>query len=212
MTTKTYYHIILDRSGSMQDCIEPTISGYNEQLQVLQSLQKRFPDQTITVGLTLFNDAVTPGFFDQAPGSITPLDREAYVPYGGTALLDAIGTSVLKLKDVAGNTIESGTASVVVVILTDGYENSSTLFTHRGIKTLIRDLEATGKWTFTYLGATVDAVEVAKGLNIKVQNSMAFSKKAVQASYAKLGSSMEQYMEEKANGNIVTDFLKKGGG
>lgn len=211
-TNTTYYHIILDQSGSMQDCIEPTISGYNEQLQVLHSLQKRFPEQSIRVGLTLFNDEVMPAFFAQPPQGITPLSRGIYEPMGGTALLDAIGTSVLKLKDAVGAEINEGVASVVVVILTDGYENSSKLFTHRGIKKLITDLERTGKWTFTYLGATADAVEVAKGLSIKVQNSMAFSKSEITTSYLKLSNSMENYLQQKAKGNIVQDFLKNGHG
>ena len=34
MKQKTFYHIILDQSGSMQDCIDTTISGYNEQVQM----------------------------------------------------------------------------------------------------------------------------------------------------------------------------------
>ena len=36
MKQKTCYHIILDQSGSMQDCIQPAISGFNEQLQVIR--------------------------------------------------------------------------------------------------------------------------------------------------------------------------------
>lgn len=210
MQTKTYYHILLDQSGSMQDCIEPTLSGFNEQLQVLCSLEKRFPEQQIRMGLTRFSDEIQPTFYAQPPSTVQPLNRELYVPSGMTALHDAIGTTVLKLKDDFGEELVEGIASVVVVIITDGYENASTLFTLNGIKHLIKDLETTGKWTFTYLGATIDAIEVATRLNIKQENSLAFEKSKMHASYQMLNEALVNYVVEKRHGRQSNDFLKKG--
>ena len=31
-TQRSIYHLIVDRSGSMSDCVEATINGFNEQL------------------------------------------------------------------------------------------------------------------------------------------------------------------------------------
>jgi hypothetical protein len=48
--------------------------------------------------------------------------------------------------------------SVVMVILTDGIENASREFTyHTTIKRTIKALEETEKWSFTFLGADIDA-------------------------------------------------------
>ena len=96
-----------------------------------------------------------------------------YRPDGTTALLDAIGATINDLQRSRGQELEADEASVVVVIITDGYENSSKDYNHGQIASLIyKDLRQTGKWTFSYLGATLDAVEIAAKLNIKRINAM----------------------------------------
>ena len=40
---KTIYHLIVDKSGSMGDCIEQTISGFNEQVSKIQQLGVKWP-------------------------------------------------------------------------------------------------------------------------------------------------------------------------
>ncbi|MET0243299.1 MAG: vWA domain-containing protein [Flavitalea sp.] len=209
MKKKTYYHIILDQSGSMQDCIDPTVSGFNEQVQVVRSLQQRYPEQEIRIGLTCFNDDVNIVSFARPVNEQRQLTRETYRPDGSTALYDAIGQTVLKIKDSIGNSTLSAQddVSVIVVILTDGYENSSKLFNRQGIGDLIRELEATGKWTFTYLGATIDAQEIAQTLNIRKENSMAFEKKAMPATYSKLSTSLESFFENKKHNRSSASFL-----
>ncbi|MFN5642227.1 MAG: hypothetical protein ACK45S_07465, partial [Sphingobacteriales bacterium] len=57
-TQCTIYHLIVDRSGSMNDCLDATINGYNEQLQKIRELQMEFPEQNIRMGLTIFNDQI----------------------------------------------------------------------------------------------------------------------------------------------------------
>jgi len=39
---KTYYQLILDKSGSMHDCVNTTINGFNEQMQMIRSLKKKY--------------------------------------------------------------------------------------------------------------------------------------------------------------------------
>jgi uncharacterized protein YegL len=211
MQKNIYYHIILDKSGSMQDCIHPTITGYNEQLQVIQSLQHRNPELEIRVGLTQFNNEVEQCYYAQPPINVGFINQKQYVPSGMTALLDAIGTTVLKIRDDLAEELAHGDSTVIIVILTDGYENASRLFNQQGIKNLIRELEATGKWTFTYLGATIDAVQVAEQLNIKKENSMAFDKSQMFNSFKIVTNSLEGYVEHRKKGANLGNFLKKDG-
>jgi hypothetical protein len=91
------------------------------------------------------------------PDEVSELSREIYNPSGSTALYDAIGMTTRKLNENIGTELISDIATAVVVIITDGYENSSRQFDLAQIKSMIRELEATGKWTFSYLGATLDA-------------------------------------------------------
>ena len=45
---KTLYHLVLDRSGSMSDCISQTIDGFNEQIINIQQLEENFPEEQLT--------------------------------------------------------------------------------------------------------------------------------------------------------------------
>jgi hypothetical protein len=211
MKKKTYYHIILDQSGSMQDCIDPTISGFNEQVQVIRSLQQRYPEQEMRIGLTCFNHDVTIVSYGRPVNEQRQLTREEYRPDGSTALYDAIGETVLKIKDgIAATSQHQEDVSVIVVILTDGHENASKIFNRQGIGNLIRELEAGGKWTFTYLGATLDAREVAAALCIKRENSMAFEKNQMKETYSKLSMSLGNFFENKKQNRHSGSFLFDG--
>ena len=207
MKQKTYYHIILDQSGSMQDCIQSTISGFNEQLQVIMSLQERFPEQEIRVGLTRFNHEVMPSYFGLRPEQSRELNRNTYRPDGSTALYDAIGMTTRELNKSIGDELAAGLATVVVVIITDGYENASRYFNLAQIQSTIKELETTAKWTFSYLGATLDAEQIAVAMNIKKQNSMYFEKTSMKSTFSKLGKSMDVYLESKKEGKNPTQFL-----
>lgn len=167
----TFYHIILDQSGSMSDCINQTLNGLASQRKEILAIANEFPDQEIRVGLTVFDHNVTIKYRNLSVTELSKMDGFEYRPNGQTALLDAIGISVADTERLMGSD-----DSAVMIILTDGYENSSKEYTHEQIKNLIQAKEATGKWSFTYLGATLDAVEIAKSMNIKGENSFAFEK------------------------------------
>jgi hypothetical protein len=55
---KTIYHILVDKSGSMSDCIDQTINGFNEQISKIKELEIKFPEQLMTSGLTTLNTHV----------------------------------------------------------------------------------------------------------------------------------------------------------
>ena len=110
---KTYYQIILDKSGSMSDCIEQTINGFNEQMQMIKGLQEKYPEQEILVSLTTFNHEV---FFDVELCKTNKLkemkdeqnsnswfinldDYIVYKPSGLTSLYD-IGESVKNIRNI----------------------------------------------------------------------------------------------------------------
>merc|ERR1712226_1553278 len=79
--------------------------------------------------------------------------RETYKPNGMTALLDAIGCTLEAYGEEMFNTL---------VILTDGEENSSKLYTNSQIKEVIEEK----KWEVEYLGANQDAFSVGRSMGI----------------------------------------------
>ena len=205
---RTYYHLILDRSGSMTSCIEQTVEGVNQQLRRIKEVSERFPEQELITSLTLFNQRITPVWTRLVPENLREITYSDYRPDGTTALLDAIGTTINKLQGSIGQEMEADEASAVVVIITDGYENSSNHYNHEQIASLIHDLEQTGKWTFSYIGATLDAVEIAVKFNIKQTNAMQFSLKESFAMHNKVSDSIYSYLSKKQSGKISDEFLE----
>ncbi len=171
--SNTFYHIILDQSGSMSDCTNQTLKGLADQRKEILAIANEFPEQEIRVGLTVFDHVVELKYSNLTVTELSRMNSFQYQPNGQTALLDAIGMSVAATERLMANEGDSA----VIIILTDGYENASKEYSHKQIKELIKAKEATGKWSFTYLGATLDAVEIARSMNIKAENSFAFEKK-----------------------------------
>lgn len=204
---KTIYHLIVDKSGSMSDCIETTINGFNEQLKRIKMNQLEFKEEEITIGLSSFNHEVNHHYFEANPMNLEPLNDSMYRPAGPTALFDAIGESTTEIEKKMNGEIPT---TAVVVIITDGYENASRFFTLAKVRAMISRLEETGKWTFSFIGATLDAVDVAESLSIKKHNSFAFDKCNMDNQvWSKLNKSMGSYFtkkqEHKSTNNLFED-------
>lgn len=196
----TIYHIILDKSGSMSDCIENTINGFNEQIHKIRATAAEFTDQEIRIGLTVFNSEVKNLYSEKIPAVANPLTPGEYIPSGQTALLDAIGHTCNNIERSIQQSDRLDT-TVVAVIITDGHENSSREFTIGEIRQMIERLESSGKWTFSFIGATLDAVDTAASLSIKRQNSYIFSKEKMDNEvWDTLSGTLAHYMKKKREG------------
>ncbi len=203
---KTIYHLIVDKSGSMCDCIDSTINGFNEQVNKIKASALEFPEEEITMGLTLFNDYVDHHYFAANPSTVHMLNKDTYLPNGSTALMDAVGETINAIQSQINESHIP--ATVVVVILTDGYENASKSYNLVKIRNMITALEETGKWTFSFVGATLDAVEIAQSMAIKRQNSFAFEKKNMKSAvWDKLGFSMNKYFYNKSENKDIDNFF-----
>ena len=85
---------ILDRSGSMGGLESDTIGGYNSML----SKQKKEKTGKVSVTTVLFDDQYEL-LYNQVPiEKVSPMTEEEYYVRGSTALLDAIGKTVMQVK------------------------------------------------------------------------------------------------------------------
>jgi hypothetical protein len=204
---KTLYHFVLDKSGSMSNCRETTIIGFNNQLKTINELQKEYPDQEFEVSLTIFDDNVEHVFSHVNINSFENLTSSMYMPNGCTALLDAIGESINKIRITNETQILKNEMSVVMVILTDGMENASREFNYHQIASTIKNLEETEKWTFTFLGADIDAIHTSKMLNIRQENVVSFNKSDMNVMMNEISDGMRFYSQSKSMGKTKKDFL-----
>jgi len=145
---------LLDRSGSMEVCRDDTITGYNSFVES----QKEFGG---TMSLYQFDHEVLCVYENVPIENVEPLTLDTFEPRGGTSLLDAMGYILKK-------SFPDGT---VVIILTDGDENSSHTYTSAHIKDLIDMRQTQNDWKFIYLGANQDVITNATRLGIRTSSS-----------------------------------------
>ena len=162
---------LLDRSGSMQSCRDDTIGGFNSFINV----QKEHGG---TMTLCLFDHEFEVVYEKMPIDDVPPLQ---FVPRGSTALYDAIG-NILKM-DLPNDTM--------VVILTDGEENSSTKYTANHIKDLIE----MKPWTFVYLGANQDAM--LNSSRIGIRHSIGFDTRETPQLFATLSTAMSNFTNDE---------------
>ncbi len=161
---------VLDRSGSMQSCLEGAIAGFNGFLKSQQTEPGR-----ARFTLVKFDDQYEVAYASEPIGSVAPLDTKSFVPRGSTALLDAIGKTIDDLgKKLAAEPEAARPALVIFAILTDGLENASTQFTWKEISDRIAHQRDVYQWEFAFLGANQDAIATAANLSISSSMASAF--------------------------------------
>ena len=154
----------MDRSGSMWEIQKPAIMGYNEVLGGVKAAATKFAEtQEQFMTLVLFDSSsIDEVYWNANPADAAILTEETYVPGACTPLYDAVGRTLTKLeKKLKGD----DNHSVVVTIITDGYENDSHEYNLTGVKSLIEHLKKEG-WSFAYMGTDHDVEGVTVSLSI----------------------------------------------
>ena len=167
--TSVYHLIVLDESGSMSCVTNQTISGCNETIQTIRLMQDNNKDtQTHQVSVYLFESGRSRYIIHNQPVvEVKDITHKDYCPNGCTPLFDALGFTLMELKEIMGTPDTLG----YVTIITDGEENSSRRYSLHQVRELIDELKKRDV-IFSFIGANIDAAEYAKNLNIS--NSMQF--------------------------------------
>ncbi len=191
----------------MKDCSAETISGFNAQISTIKELEETYQDQEFLVSLTVFNEEVDHLINTRNVNEIEQLNRHNYKPHGTTALLDAIGESARRIDMNFADQIAAHRVSVVVVVLTDGFENASVKYDYRTIASMIKKKENSDQWTFSFIGADIDAVYAARNLSIRKENIVSFNKRNMASMMANIDDSMRDYAHKKSKGITKRDLL-----
>ncbi len=159
---RTELVFILDRSGSMSGLESDTIGGYNS---LLEKQKKEEGEATVTT--VLFDDKYELLHDRIDIRGVSPITDRQYYVRGSTALLDAIGQTILKIANVQRSTApELRAGKVLFVITTDGYENASREFTYDKVKAMVEEERDKYGWEFLFLGANIDAIAAARQFGI----------------------------------------------
>lgn len=130
---------IIDRSGSMQGLEKDTIGGFNSMLEK----QKR-EDGRCFVSTVLFDSTVEVLHDRVNLQKVRPITEKDYFVRDCTALMDAVG-EYARMTDVPTHTL--------FVIITDGMENASSIYSRQKVKEMIEHQKRRFGWEFVFIGA-----------------------------------------------------------
>ncbi|WP_339060331.1 vWA domain-containing protein [Tepidibacillus marianensis] len=184
-TNLTEIIFLLDRSGSMGGLETDTIGGFNAFIEK----QRQLEGETI-VTTVLFDDQyeILWNGIDAKKAKLT--DQEYYVR-GMTALLDAVGKTILDVGYRLSKTSEEEKPEkVIFVITTDGMENASREFNYKKVKELIKHQQEKYNWEFIFLGASIDAAKEADSMGIEY--SFEASKDGVENMYHMISEAVSE--------------------
>ena len=185
--TKVYNVIIMDRSGSMWDIQKPAIMGFNEVLGGVKAAQTKYAE-------VLFDSAsIDEVYWNADPSKAMHLTTKTYVPGSATPLYDAMGRTLTRLeRELKGDKNHS----VLVTVITDGYENDSCEYDLAAVKALVEHLKDEG-WSFAYMGTDHDVHAVS--IDLSITNVVKFEKTEAETieTFKKERRARERWAEEE---------------
>ncbi len=183
---------LVDRSGSM-NTIRTDAEGA---IAAFIDAQQNVPGKC-TIRLSDF-DTEYRTVYPSTPISAAPPYR--LEPRGATALLDAIGRLTIEFGDeLAAMPDDQRPAKVIVVVQTDGLENSSQEWSLSKVNELISHQRDTYSWDFVYLGANQDAISVGSSMGFAQQSSLTYAASASGA--ANVGAAAAAYVTRYRGGD-----------
>ncbi len=164
--------ILLDRSGSMNSCRQATVEGINDFIKTVNAdpgeghwTFLQFDDRDHARGAgEEFPHAV---FSHLREYEVPLVEEKDFIPRGGTALVDAVCATVHRIKDWYLSLPKEGQPRVLIVIVTDGQENSSKEHTTEQMRELLGEVQGKLKFEFVFLGANQDAFHEATSRGIQ---------------------------------------------
>lgn len=205
---KVYLGIVDDHSGSMGDLRTEAINDYNS---IIESYRKEAGDEIqVHVSVLPFDTRVEnfTEFFTDIKNVKNITD---YYTKGMTALLDGIGKMMAHFEQVP----KHEDTQFMIMIRTDGAENSSNKWNVSNLSEVIRQAQATGDWTITLRTPdTHESRDLAARLNIPTKNIFFWdgrSKESFAQASAATDSGITRYMSAsklgvKSSSSFYTDL------
>lgn len=172
--------VLLDKSGSMAGVVSDTIGGINSFID-----KQKAVNGNCRLSIYQFDDFLETTYQSCDIQTAPKLSPENYQTRGNTALLDAIGKTIIAL----GQRFEAFTENekpdkVVFVIQTDGEENASKEYTTDKVFDMISHQKDKYNWQFIFMGANQDAIKTANSYGISAGSTLTYANNSAGNFYA----------------------------
>jgi uncharacterized protein YegL len=171
---------VQDRSGSMSSVWEETLSGFKTYIAHMSADQKKDSEVSYLFSLTTFDTQIDTPCLGVPIADVDGDILKKFGPRGSTALYDAVGKTLQALDDDKSLTFDKA----IVVIVTDGQENSSREWSKTALHAAIDERIKRGNWTFTYLGTQPETWDDANSLGVGVGASATYNAANAGQTYA----------------------------
>jgi len=183
-------YILLDRTGSMSDIWDEALGSVNAYADAIGKVEDGEADDLETsVTLAVFDHQEGFQFDvlrkDVQPDAWTEVTNDEVSPRGMTPLFDAINRTITMAE-------ADNPEKAVIVIMTDGHENSSREVTRQGAKAALDRAEARG-WEVVFLGAEFASFGDADAVGVSANKQMAVSAGSLTATQERLARKARDY-------------------
>lgn len=153
---------ILDRSGSMDTIWRDTLKALNGFIKEQGALEA-----PTTFTLIAFDHEYNVLCDKVDINDVKPITNDNISPRGSTALYDAVGKTINDLGPAPKGT------DTIIVVLTDGFENSSKEFTLDSIKKTIAGAKKK-QWQLVFLGADLTVLKQSDTMGYTVSQTIGY--------------------------------------
>ena len=194
---KTDITVVLDRSGSMASIAGDVIGGLNTFVRAQAQVEGE-----ACFTLVQFDNEYEVVHAHVPVQDVPPLTDQTYVPRGSTALLDAIGRTIVATGARLAMMAEADRPQVVIfAVQTDGLENASREFSRQRVFDMIRHQEAHYAWQFVFLAADQDAIAEGDKMGFAAASALDYDKDSggVRALYSVMDLKVEAMRRARAS-------------
>jgi hypothetical protein len=214
MTERAHITLVVDRSSSMSMLVQGArtrtdgkmMNRAREADEGIKTFldEQRDLDMKITVSRYDFDDKFEHTF---GPVKLRHVPDYKIEPRGSTSLFDAIGFGIVRTREMIDDLADDKRPSkVVVLVATDGEENTSREHTFDSITKLIEERKKDG-WEFVFIAGSLETAKMAqqsglRGQTISINPNMAGQ---TQTAYRMSGAATSSYLSGKAAGVVLPE-------
>lgn len=206
--------MVLDRSGSMAPVMDEAIGAFNDQIRTTREATEDQPIDVLVSLVTFASEVDEPVYWNVPLHQVNEFTKADYIPGGWTAMRDAVGFTIDRLKQHPD--IDDENTTVLVVIISDGAENNSREYSPEALAERVNACQDTNRWTFVYEGANQDLAKVSQATRIAKGNMLGFDAtvQGMQQSGMLRQQSVTSYYRGVGTGEVTcsTNFYNQTGG
>lgn len=197
---KININCIIDMSGSMNSIIKTARKGFNKFLK-----EQKESNNKIDFSLLFFDTDFFMPYKNVDIQKVNKVNKETYYARGGTSLYDALGKMIDNYLDYLGETPKYDRPDkTLFVVLTDGEENSSTVYYKDLIKFMVTDMRENYNCEFIYLGANQDACFQAESMGMSRNNAFNYdaTDDGITVAYSNISTATAYYANNDVKDNL----------